>query len=113
MKTDKHQDKPVHVQSRKEFYDWLAQTIAIDGIVEVERDTGFDDIPKYRSAGIKLNYKTVVEATEGLREGVLLEVGFDAGCAEYAKGHQLMALRPGCCKQGRRHRQPSQGGALL
>src|SRR5258707_6099071 len=30
VKTGRNQDKPAHVQSRKEFYDWLAQTIGID-----------------------------------------------------------------------------------
>lgn len=77
VKTGKNQNKPPHIQSRKDFYDWLAQTIKIDGITSVERDTEFDDLPKYRSAGIKLSYPTTVEAMEGLRDGVLLELGFD------------------------------------
>lgn len=77
VKTGKNQNKPAHIQSRKGFYDWLAQTIKIDGIASVERDSEFDDVPNYRSGGIKLNYTTVVEAMEGLRDGVLLEVGFD------------------------------------
>ncbi|TKV82247.1 nucleotidyl transferase AbiEii/AbiGii toxin family protein [Bradyrhizobium elkanii] len=77
VKTGKHHNKPAHIQSRKDFYDWLAREIKITGISNVERDTEFDDVPNYRSAGIKLNYTTVVEAMEGLREGVLLEVGFD------------------------------------
>jgi hypothetical protein len=77
VKTGKNQNKPAQVQTRKDFYDWLARSIKIDGISTVERDTTFDDVPNYRSAGIKLNYKTTVEAMEGLREGVLLEVGFD------------------------------------
>ncbi|KJC54492.1 hypothetical protein UP10_40510 [Bradyrhizobium sp. LTSPM299] len=77
VKTGKKQNKPAHIQSRKDFYDWLAGEIKIDGIPKVERDAEFDDVPNYRSAGIKLNYTTVVEAMEGLREGVLLEVGFD------------------------------------
>lgn len=77
VKTGKHHKKPAHIRSRKDFYEWLAQTIKIDGVTKVERDTEFDDVPNYRSAGIKLNYTTVVETMEGLREGVLLEVGFD------------------------------------
>ncbi|MGJ5199624.1 nucleotidyl transferase AbiEii/AbiGii toxin family protein [Bradyrhizobium sp. SZCCHNS3002] len=77
VKTGKNQDKPAHIQSRKDFYDWLAKTIKVDGVTSVERDTEFDDVPKYRSAGIKLNYTTTVEALKGLRDGVLLEVGFD------------------------------------
>ncbi|WP_245508956.1 nucleotidyl transferase AbiEii/AbiGii toxin family protein [Bradyrhizobium nanningense] len=77
VKTGKNHDKPAHIQSRKDFYDWLAQSIKIDGITNVERDTEFDDVPKYRSAGIKLTYPSTVEAMEGLRDGVLLELGFD------------------------------------
>jgi len=77
VKTGKNQNSPAQIKTRKDYYDWLAQEIKIDGISTVERDTEFDDVPNYRSAGIKLNYTTVVEAMEGLREGVLLEVGFD------------------------------------
>jgi Nucleotidyl transferase AbiEii toxin, Type IV TA system len=77
VKTGPNHDRPAHIQSRKDFYDWLAQTIRIDGISEVERDTAFDDTPNYRSAGIRLNYQSVTGALLGLRQGVLLEVGFD------------------------------------
>jgi predicted nucleotidyltransferase component of viral defense system len=35
VKTGRNQIKPAHVQSRSAFYDWLAETIRIDGIVEV------------------------------------------------------------------------------
>src|SRR6266481_8492683 len=31
VKTGRNQDKPAHVQSRKDFYDWLAKTIRING----------------------------------------------------------------------------------
>jgi hypothetical protein len=77
VKTGKNQNSPAQIKTRKDFYDWLAQTIQIDGISSVERDTAFDDIPNYRGAGIRLNYDSVTEALDGLREGVLLEVGFD------------------------------------
>ena len=77
VKTGRNQNKPAHIQTRRDFYDWLAQTIKIEGILKVERDTAFDDAPNYRSAGIRLNYESVTEALEGLREGVLLELGFD------------------------------------
>src|SRR5215469_7305940 len=43
VKTGHNQTKPAHVQSRREFYDWLAATIRIDGITKVERDTAFDN----------------------------------------------------------------------
>jgi hypothetical protein len=77
VKVGKNQNSRAQIKTRTDFYDWLAQTIKIDGISKAERDAAFDDIPNYRSAGIRLNYTSVTEALEGLREGVLLEVGFD------------------------------------
>jgi hypothetical protein len=77
VKTGKNQNSPAQIKTRKDFYDWVAQEIKIDGISSVERDTGFDDVPNYRGAGIRLNYDSVTEALDVLREGVLLEVGFD------------------------------------
>ena len=77
VKIGKNQNSPAQIKTRKDFYDWLAQEIEIDGISSVERDAAFDDIPNYRGAGIRLNYDSVTEALDGLREGVLLEVGFD------------------------------------
>jgi hypothetical protein len=72
----RNQNREVHKESRRLFYDWLAQTIKIDGIVKIERDTAFDD-EKYRSGGIRLYYKTAHNHPKDLKEGVLLEVGFD------------------------------------
>lgn len=71
-----NQDKPAQRQRRKEFYDWLAHEIRIDGIYDRQRDTLFDDT-KYRSGGIRLLYKTLNAPLEGLKTGILLEVGFD------------------------------------
>ncbi len=48
----------------------------IDGIEKVERDTAFDS-RDFFSAGIRLFYKSTTGRLEGLRGGVLLEVGFD------------------------------------
>jgi hypothetical protein len=76
VKTGRNQTKPAQVLSRKNFYDWLAKTIRIDGIEKVERDTAFDN-RDFFSGGIRLFYKTHTEAVEGLRAGVLLEAGFD------------------------------------
>ena len=76
VKTGRNQDKPAHIESRKNFYSWLADTITIDGIYEVIRDEAFDD-EKYRSGGIRLNYKNTEGPLTGLKEGILLEVGFD------------------------------------
>jgi hypothetical protein len=77
VKIGRNQNSRPQIQTRKDFYDWLAQTIEIGGISKVGRETTFDDLPNYRSAGIRLNYISVSEPMRGLREGVLLEVGFD------------------------------------
>ncbi|MGB9369226.1 MAG: nucleotidyl transferase AbiEii/AbiGii toxin family protein [Xanthobacteraceae bacterium] len=77
VKTGRNQDSLAHIESRRVFYDWLAnEKIRIDGITKVERDNEFDD-DKLRSAGIRLSYATKVPALADLREGVLLELGFD------------------------------------
>jgi len=76
VKTGPNHTKPAHVKSRKEFYDWLAKTIRIDGIEKVERDTAFDT-KDFFSGGIRLFYKTSTKSIEGLKPGVLLEAGFD------------------------------------
>lgn len=73
---DRDVKTPAQVQSRKAFYDWLAGTIRIDGIDEVNRDTAFDN-KDFFSAGIRLHYKKATEGLKDLREGVLLELGFD------------------------------------
>ncbi|SKB62370.1 Nucleotidyl transferase AbiEii toxin, Type IV TA system [Parapedobacter luteus] len=72
-----HKIKSSHIQSRKDFYDWLAKHISIDGIISVERDTAFDDERYYRSGGIRLHYESKMEHVAGVKEGILLEVGFD------------------------------------
>lgn len=65
------------VKSRKKYYDWLTNEIKIDGIIKVERDTAFDNTTTYNSGGIRLHYKSHTEKIEGLKDGILLETGFD------------------------------------
>jgi len=69
-------DKPSHIESRKKYFDWLAETIKTDGIIDVQRDKAFDN-KIFTSAGIRLNYTTATEPVDGLKPGILLEVGFD------------------------------------
>ena len=76
VKTGRNQDKPAHVESRRAYYDALATRIRIPGIDSVERDTQFDD-DKMRSAGIRLNYTPRAAALAGVKNGILLELGFD------------------------------------
>lgn len=79
------QNKPAHCESRKRFYDWLAETIDISGIEKVGRDESFDD-EKYRSGGIRLHYQNIVGPIDGLKDGILLEVGFDVVTPNAPKG---------------------------
>jgi hypothetical protein len=75
VKTGRNHLKEAHIKSRKDFYDWLAKTIRINGTTKVERDTEFDNKDLF-SAGIRLHYKSIAEPIEDLRDGVLLEAGF-------------------------------------
>ncbi len=71
------EDKPKVKEARKQFYDVLASTLSINGIHEVVRDHSFDDLEKYRSGGIRLHYSSYTPTLEGLKDGILLEAGFD------------------------------------
>ncbi|MDP9811396.1 hypothetical protein J2W42_004260 [Rhizobium tibeticum] len=76
VKTGSNHDKLAHRESRRAFYDWLAATITIDGIQSIERDPGFDN-ESYRSGGIRLYYPETTGTKSVLKDGVLLEAGFD------------------------------------
>jgi len=69
--------KPNAINSRKEFYDWLNDNIKIDDNIENQRDKDFDNERTYISGGIRLLYNNKTEAVQGLKEGILLEAGFD------------------------------------
>lgn len=76
VKTGPNHIKPDHCSNRKQYYDWLAKEVKIDGIQRIIRDTEFDN-EKYFSGGIRLFYKSAFPVAGGIKEGVLLEVGFD------------------------------------
>jgi hypothetical protein len=77
VKAGRNQNKPAHLKSRKDFYDWLANTkIKIDGIETVERDTAFDS-EKLFSGGIRLRYQSFTTPIDDLKDSILLEAGFD------------------------------------
>lgn len=76
VSTGKNQTKPAHCESRKKYYNWLASKIRIDDI-KVDRDTEFDNEKTYLSGGIRLYYKSAFPVGEGIKEGILLEIGFD------------------------------------
>jgi spermidine/putrescine-binding protein len=66
-----------NIQKKKEYYDTLAKEITIPGITSVERDTAFDDDRRYNSGGIRLIYKANTTSVEGIKQGILLEAGYD------------------------------------
>jgi hypothetical protein len=75
--TGRNQDKSKHIESRRAYFEWLAEQITIPGIVDVTRDGEFDDPDQCRNAGIRLSYESHFDSVEGLKDGILLEVGFD------------------------------------
>lgn len=77
LKIGKNHDEEKHCLARRDYYDALATQIKINGIVKAERDVRFDDKPRYRNGGIRLAYETSFDQIDGLKEGILLEVGFD------------------------------------
>lgn len=71
------EDKSQVKAARKEFYDVFAKSLSINGINEIVRDHEFDDKEKFRSGGIRLYYESYTPTLEGLKDGILLEAGFD------------------------------------
>src|SRR5271166_1179960 len=74
--TNPNHEKPTHIESRRSFYEKLRDKIKIPGIMSVERDTTYDD-QTLRNAGLRLSYETHIGSIAGLKDGILLEVGFD------------------------------------
>lgn len=74
----KNQNDSKHRQSRAKFFDWIASYLQgkIPGIIDVRRDTHFDDAHRLRNGGVRLLYNSLFSGQE-LKDGILLEVGFD------------------------------------
>jgi hypothetical protein len=72
----KNQMKPAHIEARKNYFQSLADNIKISGFLSVQRDFQFDD-KDMRNAGIRLIYQNQFGQIQGLKGGILLEVGFD------------------------------------
>ncbi|MCA9801291.1 MAG: nucleotidyl transferase AbiEii/AbiGii toxin family protein [Cyanobacteria bacterium HKST-UBA02] len=75
VKTGKNHDKDIHIESRRKFYDWLTAEINVPDIT-ASRATEYDD-ERLRNGGIRLTYETKTEELQGVKPGILLEVGFD------------------------------------
>lgn len=70
--------KKSHVDTRRKYFEWLASEIKIPGILSAEVDHAYDDpTGRYRNIGIRLKYPSTLGALAGIKDGVLLEVGFD------------------------------------
>ncbi|MGE0773985.1 MAG: nucleotidyl transferase AbiEii/AbiGii toxin family protein [Sphingomonadaceae bacterium] len=76
LPTGRNQNKPAHVEARREFYDGLPARLSIPGFGAVERDRNFDG-DRMRSAGIRLLYPALSPLPGGVKAGILLEAGFD------------------------------------
>ncbi len=74
--TNPNHERPTHIESRRLFYEKLRDKIKIPGITTVERDATYDD-ETLRNAGLRLSYETHFGSIAGLKDGILLEVGFD------------------------------------
>ena len=74
--TNPNHERPTHIESRRVFYEKLRDKIKIPGITTVERDTTYDD-ETLRNAGLRLSYETHFGSIAALKDGILLEVGFD------------------------------------
>lgn len=75
----KNQQDDKHIESRKKFFEWIRNFLdgKIHGLTSIIHDPNFDDEDS-RSCGIRLIYKSHFGIpTGGLKEGVLLEIGFD------------------------------------
>jgi len=66
-----------NIQKKKQYYDTLAAEIKIDGFIDVKRDTEFDFPKTYSSGGIRLHYERKMDPIEGVKDGILLEAGYD------------------------------------
>jgi predicted nucleotidyltransferase component of viral defense system len=74
--TNPNHEKPQHIESRRQFFDKVRDKIKIPGIAAIERDTTYDDAA-LRNVGLRLRYETSFGSIPGLKDGILLEVGFD------------------------------------
>ena len=77
VKTGKNNDKPAHIDSRRHFFDTVAKKLNVPEL-SFYRESSFDDPSgKMRSAGIKAEYTSFFGGDISLKDGVILELGFD------------------------------------
>lgn len=77
VKIGKNHDKPAHIESRTKFFENTMNALHVSGLKFI-REPSFDDSSgKARGAGIKAEYDSYFEHASSLKEGVILELGFD------------------------------------
>lgn len=77
VKTGKNHDKPSHIESRRNFFERITKKLKVPGL-RFHREVSFDDTSgKMRGAGIKAEYSTLFGEDISLKEGIILELGFD------------------------------------
>jgi hypothetical protein len=76
VKTGKNQNKEIHIESRRAFFEKIANSLCIPNM-KFSRDYSFDDQAKIRNGGIRGEYDSFFSKILGLKEGIVLEVGFD------------------------------------
>ncbi|MBI2792927.1 MAG: nucleotidyl transferase AbiEii/AbiGii toxin family protein [Gammaproteobacteria bacterium] len=64
-----------YIDLRQSFFDDLSNQIDIPNMQSI-RDSKYDD-ELFRNAGISLDYKSFFEPPNGIKQSILLEVGFD------------------------------------
>ena len=75
LKVGKNHDEKKHIEARANFFDHFIDDLKSDNLVFV-RDHNFDDL-KLRNAGIRALYPSQYESIAELKDGILLEIGFD------------------------------------
>ncbi|HLB41710.1 MAG TPA: nucleotidyl transferase AbiEii/AbiGii toxin family protein [Gammaproteobacteria bacterium] len=77
VKIGRNHDKLAHITSRFNFFEETAKKLNVPGL-RFYRESNFDDPSgKMRGAGIKAEYSSLFGGEMNLKEGVILELGFD------------------------------------
>lgn len=78
VKCGKNHNKSAHIESRQKYFGWLVDEIKIPGIESSTIDHAYDDqTGRCRNVGIQLKYPSTLDPLKGVKDGVLLEAGFD------------------------------------
>lgn len=76
VKSGKNHDRQLHIESRRKFFEKIANQLCVPDLI-FYRDFSFDDLIKMRGAGIRAEYTSLFLKMPELKEGIVLELGFD------------------------------------